>query len=783
MTHTSHIPFRVDITRVIEVLAKQIYQSPLALLRENCQNAYDAILMRIHKGQQFAPCIELTIGVHELRIVDNGIGMTRADLENNYWRAGASGKNTPDARAAGVVGTFGVGAMANFGVADELEIVTESAVTGERTRSVAKKETLSANDECISLDSLPATGQAGTTVIARTAAASPINIAEAKNYIAEFVRYLEIPVGVNGENISGHDFEEQLQRPTEAVVERHQAVELGSGLSADVEVCIGSTGDVWIRAENFSRSNVPLRGTLVLRQNVHKVNAFRSRFGLAVAGVSSSFNFGGVADLIVFEPTAGREALTTGSVQLLQTAVNRLDTLAALMLAELPQADQSTLFMEWASRHNRVDLCGNLRVRIEPGGRTRKLSELAAQSKQRPINYYDGQETTLIEAYASEETPLIVASTRQPRRRCELSYLEKYVSANKVANAAQVISRKSEREWTLPEQAIALRLAGVLESDYFLEARVSYGQISHNLPLLVDSTVKPVDIVLDPGSGTVATILRLYDSDFASLSGMVKDFARSVIFPKIASLVPSSTRQGAEAFLRSIRKPREIFEYERDDLGSLTEIWNEYLSGKLSMTEAAQRSASYVRQNVQVVDRAATRSLASVIPDVIQNQATLDYTSPQEPADALDALPAISRLDQESPARVLTIEADEPPLKGYRCFVALSDRVREDRGDFFLQPHRTEIVWGGQKALYVFQHQSGEFGLYYDLQGAEPFASTSGGRAFPTCTIVLKNQIYIPVPEEIAAVFIPLEGTRKRFEVKCDLLYLDMADSSSRSQS
>ena len=436
--------------------------------------------------------------------------------------------------------------------------------------------------------------------------------------------------------------------------------------------------------------------------------------------------------------------------------------------------------MEWVSRHSRFDLCGNMKIRVEPGNRSVKLSDLAAQST--ALRYYDGQDSTLIEAYASDETPLILVSVRQPRRKCETAYLERHTSAKKIANAAQVVSRKPEAEWTLAEQAVALRLSAVMESDYFLEAKVGYGQISHDLPLLVDPSSKPVDIVLDSDSGTVSTVLKLYESDFVSLSGMVKDFARNIIFPKVAKLVPSSTRQGAEAFLRSIRKPREVFEYEREDLGSLTEIWNEYLSGKLSMTEAARRSATYVQHNVQVVDRAATRPLSSVIPDVVHNQAALKRGSSADSEDALEALPAITRLDKESPARLLTIEPQDQGLKGYRCFVALSDRIRQDRGDFFLQPHRTEIVWGGQKALYVFQHHSGEFGLYYDLQGTEPFATTSGGRAFPTCTIVLKNQIYIPVPEEIAAVFIPSEGARKRFEVRCDLLYLDTPDAPERKR-
>ncbi len=33
-----------------------------------------------------------------------------------------------------------------------------------------------------------------------------------------------------------------------------------------------------------------------------------------------------------------------------------------------------------------------------------------------------------------------------------------------------------------------------------------------------------------------------------------------------------------------------------------------------------------------------------------------------------------------------------------------------------MQPHQTSVVWGGQKVLFIFQHHSGRFGLYYDLQ-------------------------------------------------------------------
>jgi hypothetical protein len=74
--------------------------------------------------------------------------------------------------------------------------------------------------------------------------------------------------------------------------------------------------------------------------------------------------------------------------------------------------------------------------------------------------------------------------------------------------------------------------------------------------------------------------------------------------------------------------------------------------------------------------------------------------------------------------------SNEPTLRGYRCFLAITDKVREEMGEFFLQPHRTTIVWGGQKTLFIFMHHSGQFGLYYDLQTGEPVEATAGGGAY-----------------------------------------------------
>lgn len=765
---TKSIPFHVDISRIIEVLAKQIYQSPLALLRENTQNAYDAILLRKHFGQNFLSEIHVTITDREIIVRDNGIGMTPGELENNYWKAGSSGKNNAEARAAGVVGTFGVGAMANFGIASRLQVTTESSKTAVRTRCEAIRDNLSATEKCIDLIDLPSTGMPGTEIVARVRDDTSVNVNEATEYIKGFVKFVDVPIFVNKVLVSQQSIEEAVPSVAAGYGVATAGNQLDDILTADTDLKISVQGEVRVSIRSIVFRGVPISGEVVLLQGLHQIQTLRSHFGLAAAAVSSFYQFGGIADLAILQPTAGREAVTTESMQFLQTLVSSIDRFVSLEIAKTPAANQSTNFMNWASSHSRLDLCGQLKVQPTPSSLSFTLEELKETSKQHPLNAYQGSDVSLIASFGSEDNPLLVISRSKPRRTCELGYVRAYCNVAWVSDQPTILERNPQGGYTLAESAFALRMITILESDYFFNCNISFGKISHGLSLTVDRGSNPPEIVLDPDQGTVKVILSLYNSDYGSFGSMVKDYVRTVIFPKIADLVPSSTREGAEAFLRAIRRPRDVFEYELSDLGSLSDIWADYSEGRLTLGEAARRSSEVATANYQVVDRSQTRTVSQVVPDVLENARLLEGSGDE---GDLSAQPAISRSDVSTNAKILIIPDSEPALKGYRCFLAITDRVRRDRGEFFYQPHRTEIVWGGQKVLYIFQHHSFEFGLYYDLQTSELIAEAPGGMTFPTCTIALKDTIYIPVPPQLSQAFVPPENAKKRFEVRCDLLY------------
>jgi len=768
---TEFIQFSVDTTRVLELLAKQIYQSPLALLRENTQNAFDATLLRKHRDDQYEPRIEIEVSPQRVVVRDNGIGMTADDLKRHFWQAGSSSKNTDEARQAGVVGTFGIGAMANFGIADTLEVTTESAITGERTRCVAKRDELKFNQDCIATEKLTTTGSFGTEIIASIAPETSLDVNAVKSYVAEFVALLDIPVSGNGELVSGQPIE-HLVPPVSAVwVEELIEAQLSPRFIADVSVKLSNNADVGLYIRNIRWNGIALAGRLSLRNGIATLRTFRSGFGLATVSVGSIYQFGGIADIQGFQPTAGREALTTDSMQLLQNVIADIDNFTSVMLSTHQEADSSTPFMQWVCTHGRYELCGKLKISMQPGERT-TLDDIKARSEESPMPVYDGTDQTCIANYSTEDRPLLILVRNNPRKQCEMMYLQQFCKIEPVSTAPLVHKLIPATDWTSAQGALAFRIKTILEGDYFLSSDVAFGKISHELAMLVEFNAETADIVLDPDGSTVATVLGLYSSEYSAFGSMVKDFVRNAIFPKVADRVPSSTRQGAEAFLRAIRRPREIFEYEETDTSNLSLIWTDYAEGKISLTEAVSRSQTAVQNSVQIVEASSAAQVADVVPDVVRNEQTTHIINGEE-MDSLEALPAIMRTDVPCSMKLLTIPRDQPALRGYRCFIALAEKVRADMGDFFLQPHKTSIVWGGQKVLFIFLHHSGEFGLYYDLQTRDSISEHSGGKIYQTSTMVLKNSIYIPVPEEIEISFVPAPGERKRFEVRCDLLRVD----------
>jgi hypothetical protein len=132
-----------------------------------------------------------------------------------------------------------------------LTVETESAISGERTICRAEKSRLSLKKDCIEREILPSKGEPGIIVTARVAADSHINVQHARNYIAEFVSLVDVPVFVNEELVSRRPIEDAVPSVPEAWRLEQASRKLRERLTADVNVVVSNNADIWIRLINL----------------------------------------------------------------------------------------------------------------------------------------------------------------------------------------------------------------------------------------------------------------------------------------------------------------------------------------------------------------------------------------------------------------------------------------------------------------------------------------------------------------------------------------------------
>lgn len=134
--------FKAESKRLLDLMINSIYTHKEIFLREIISNASDAIdklayLSLTEDNGMSRSDFEIRLSVDDkhrvLTISDNGIGMSKEDLENNLGTIAKSGslqfkedmkKAENPTEAVDIIGQFGVGFYSAFMVADHVTVVT-----------------------------------------------------------------------------------------------------------------------------------------------------------------------------------------------------------------------------------------------------------------------------------------------------------------------------------------------------------------------------------------------------------------------------------------------------------------------------------------------------------------------------------------------------------------------------------------------------------------------------------------------------------------------------------
>lgn len=761
----SDIPFNIQIDRVLDLLCSQIYDSPLSLLRENVQNAYDAILQRRHIDANFTnPEIRITIADQSLSICDNGIGMDEEGLKTHYWTAGSSGKNNPEARAAGVVGTFGIGAMANFGVCTELTVESKLYGTDITWISGVKKSELSLNNNCIYVTaSQKQRSDYGTTIVVTISPDFILTRDKAINYLKPYVHYLSVPVYLNDELISLDSYD---VTPSTNCIDSGVLHYKDSLFEFDYRIILNNGVPVLpqCKISNIIYNHIQVKGDVCLKASEDVLFGLRNSFGLAPIAVNSIFHLNGIVNLLTLVPTAGREAVSRESTSFISKLISIADDIVAKEIAKYPLANNSRELHAYIRNTKRYDLAGFIEIPVGKTEESIRLKDVQKIIDGKNVYYFKGNNKDTIESLKDNSNLILTFSNDYNRAHIQQQVL-KQKSIPEMKDDVRITKIYDDIDLTSEEIAILMRTRMVIEDDYSLSNfKLSYAEISHGLSLNVRDEEGIIHIFFSRSSTELDYLKTVYKDNYALFEQFIKDMVRTRLYPRFSSYLPSATKEGADALFAYLQKKRELFTIENGDLGDVDDMMSDYLAGKKSMQDIINVARANKQKQKQEVN---ARNVGSV-SDVLGGNSDQKEPVSNIESDPCMPMPPIMRLDKKIDFKVLRTDANYHDLNDIKLFLSLSDKLYRDYAEFFYQPHTTNVIWSMHRVIFFFTHASNNLTLYYQLDLDKPLGdNVKGAKTIPTTTIITKNKIFIPIVDEMVNYFNITQGVLK-FMVKYD---------------
>ena len=759
------IGIKFDTNSMLTMLSKSLYDSPLVFLRENLQNAYDAVLMRKHKDGAFNnPEIHINVDVNRIVIKDNGIGMNKEELRDNYWTAGKSGKNNQEARDAGVVGTFGIGALANFGVCQVLEITTHKY--NEQNAFYCKAVKDDYDNIEISESNVP---EIGTQVIATLQAEKNISVGAAWDYVIPFVQYLDIPVYFNGTLISQKSYRQAIPN-----IEFKDCTFNTASYSFVFKYAVSfekhQNYESKIYIKDICYDGHPWRGDILLDSQISNIFGLRNGFGLANIPISTSFQLGGLVNLDMLEPTAGREAINRKCVDELQHVITKAENLFAQIIAQKPIVDDYTLFLNYVIAHFSMELVDNVTI-TEANTTNLKVPFAAIKQAPKDYRYYDGTNPDYPKSFVGSEFHVVTVTREYPRRELQRIFLRQ-IGVERLIEQAGV--EKVFDFVSLPTNyfTLAYEIRKVLEKDYLiLHNDVHFGKIKLGASIFVEQDKNGVVNVFLADTTEVKALLSIRETSNSIFVPMVKDFVRNYIYQQITPYIPSSSKEGIEQVCNFLKQNQENLEIYQEDIGAIDVSYDLFREHKITADELADR----IKRNSTVSNQKIERGQIDDVAKIVQTADTQIMPQPGTPEaeqmqiqeNLLEPMPSIMRQNIKTDAKLLETSEDSPLLHNYKRFLCVTPKMYNEYLSFFFYPHTTRVIWSMHRIIYIFSLRDGMYNLYYDMELTKHIDSNlTGGMALFSTTIITKNKLFIPIPPPLYDYFTVKEEPLK-FSIRC----------------
>ena len=710
----------IEFDSVLRAISKQIYETPHAFLRENVQNAIDAVRIQALRDQRDASeaeyTIEVDVSASEVAVRDRGIGMSKKDLQRFYWTIGSSGKRGEEARKAGCVGMFGIGGFANFGVCERLIVTSKDAasLTGTSTSlSVAEIAGAGTGIPKVTIAESDAADPQGTLVVGELKR-SP-NVEELKAYLRDFVRYVPIDIRFNGQCISLHRFEE--------LDEQRNLVAIGTGVRRWKRGDMVVVGSLWedrghtlvasVEELVWQGTETAMKGRL--RCEGGAIDVFKRGFKLCATQVPTTIGVSGRLDCDLFRPTAGRDSLDSGTMTLLGQLVSLLEEVAVDVVLESPERiAQHTRIFRYISSRGLVEKMTNVAVRLADGTET-TLGMIRTQATAGgvPVFFGTARSRALSQVLQAQGHIVVQLSADRYRQAAERAYLQQYCGGKAFDGVVDCV--EIYEDLTLFERVFLSEVERVIVRSYEVrDFELVAGKLTEDIPAFVKERREgrgPVVVIVDVRHAEVAKLEALGLNPL--VYSLISMFCRHYIGPALKKWSPRFFGDGALNLEAYAKRLSELWVLVKDDIGVIR--------------RGGQRQV-VTQQDVAVVNVAS-----------------------QE----------MARMEELKPCRLLLIvdEDARTDLSGH--YIRVPDRAFDAFGDLVLECDTQGVVWTGNRITFVASDGvSAQF--QFDIRLDEMVAIEDEGAVRAEGALGLKRQpqvllggLYFPIPRELMRFLVP----------------------------
>lgn len=729
----------IDFPSILNLLSKQIYETPLAFIRENVQNAVDAIrIQAFREGEDPADQrygINVTVEGNAIKVRDNGTGMSAEDLQRFFWSMGASGKRTTEAISAGCVGMFGIGGFANFGVCNTLEVISQNEASSEGTLTRLSQVDIEASQGGIppvTLEPSDLASPRGTIVIGHLRTAP--NLDELRRYLRDFVKFVPSAVFFGTEKLSQNSFSDIEDRINLTQISGPDAQEWqGKNLVVTGRLYEDRGRTLVAAIDGLTVSGEAINMTGHIRFENGAFDVFKRGFKLCATTIATNIGVSGRLDCDKFIPTAGRDSLDAETTSLLNRITQTLEKVAVDEILNDPERiGQYTRLFRYINQHDLVSKLGNVKVRLADGSES-TLVAIQGRAEQGRVSVFYGvaQKQALNQIMQARGHLVVLLSADRHRQQAERQFLEKFCRAKPFDG--MIDCRETYDELSRFEKVFLSELELNISKAYEVKNfRLIPGKLTEDIPVFVKeySGSKPPDIFVDVRHDEIGKLEALgYTQVFYSL---IATFCREYLGPSLKKWSPRFFGDGALNLELLAKRRSELWVLLKDDIG-------------------------VVRKPVQ---RQVVRHSDVQIVNVRGGQG---QTEPL----AGKAMPRLLRIiDEESTTN----------LAGF--YIRLPDSAFLAYGDLLPECESRGVVWAGNKILYVAS-DTVSAAFHYEIRLDEVVATDvngvtrgEGAEALERPLQQMYNGLYFPIPAALERFLVPLGDEEIRIELHCD--WIDM---------